>query len=43
MTDGGCQLILPNLLYDDAGTYTCQHGFDQGSADLIMLGTSLDV
>ena len=35
--DGGCNLIIRNLNTLLAGTYTCQHWFDQGSAQLVVL------
>jgi len=38
--NGGCNLIISNLVPRLAGTYTCQHWYDQGSAQLVVLNTN---
>jgi hypothetical protein len=37
---GGCNLQILNIAPQSAGTYTCQHWFDQGSAELIALNSN---
>ena len=39
--DGGCSLTVLRVNYQSAGTYTCQHHFDQGSASLIILSKTI--
>jgi hypothetical protein len=37
--NGGCNLIVRGVTPVSAGSYTCQHWFDQASADLIALNS----
>jgi len=41
--DGGCDLHILNTTPQSAGTYTCQHWFDQGSAVLVVLSECSDL